>query len=140
MKSLTFILFVLLLTQSCDQTDSRFKVINNAKHTISAYLTVDSGGNNAKGYYEKLYFVDPTGIKRMKSFDFIKAGDTGTFPVLGDWDSEDNFDSRGNIYIYIIDSADIGKDLNLVALDSVVRRYHTTLNEMRMNGWCISVR
>ena len=137
MKLLIFTLFILLFAQGCDQTDSRFKVINNSRHTISAYLTVDSEGKNAKGYYQKLYFFDPTGIKRLKSFDFIKAGDTGSFPVLGDWDSEDNFDSRGNIYIYIIDSTDIGKDLNL---DSALRRYHTTLDEMRMNGWCISVR
>lgn len=56
--------------------------------------------------------------------------------MLGSW--EDHLDDQfidSTAFIYIIDSADIGKSAEILVRDSLVSRYKVTSDYMREHNW-----
>lgn len=127
-----YIKLLLLLFISCDKVDDRLKITNTSIGTLCVFIDKDSLGTQWKNYLQEPYYIDDAGNKKLKYFDFLFPKDTNSFTILGYWDREENFDKNGNLYVFVIDSIDIGKHSN-------IRRYKTSLEQLRRNGWLIEV-
>jgi len=108
--------------------------------TVSVFIEKDSLGRIGKNYLKEPYKIDSDGKEKLKYFEFISPNDTLVLSQLGYWDRSDNFNSQGNLYLFVIDSINIHKHLTEADLDSFVRRYRISLKELRNQDWVVKVK
>lgn len=130
------VLMLFLLLMSCDSVDSKFIFVNHSPVTKSYYFSDDSIGNSAVSFYSQRFYATPKNGNIPKDYDYLKPNKKRGIGMLGSW--EDHLDDQfidSTAFIYIIDSADIGKSAEILVRDSLVSRYKVTSDYMREHNW-----
>lgn len=130
--------FCCILMVGCDQVDWKFTVVNQSTNTISYYLTPDSTGSLAKGFYASTYYNTPDG-KVPKEFEYIKGSESGKIITMGKWGTNSPEFKNGKTYIYTIDSVNIGMDSSILEKEHLIRKHQVTLDYMMTHSWTIDV-
>lgn len=134
------IVSLLILFVGCDHIDNRLSVINRLNKTVAVHIDKDTFAYEWKSLLREPFYTDNNGDKNLKYFKFIRPNDTANFTILGYWDRKDNFDSTGNLYVFVIDSVDFYKNSDTKYLDYTIRRHRTSLIELRNNNWVIELK
>lgn len=141
-KLVTTLIVIIVSISSCDPIDEKFIIINNTPNTISYYFSKDSTEQSALKFYSEKFYVNSQGGKIKKEFDYVKSKDEKPIPMMINWEDYLNYEfkERRGVYLYVIDSSDINKEVDVMQNSKLVRRYEITSNYMKANQWRFEIK
>ena len=130
--SLFFVIFFI----SCDSVDKKFVLINNSKNTISYNISKDSMDKTIVSYYSDMYYHTSENTRIPIDYDFITSKSKKKCMIMGTWENFfNNQNPKGMVFIYFIDSLNIGKKDSLILKNSLIKKYKISYDELVKNNW-----
>jgi len=122
-----FTLAALLLLSACAKVDNKFVLVNKTAFPISYYLS-DSEQTTAIKHFSKAFYLPNDTV----DYALTAPGAKRAIGMLGAWDDYLKYETA---YIYIIDSADLGKDSTVLRNEHLIKGYRLTLAYMKEHNW-----